>query len=171
MKSYTFTLPKNNNSAKTYKQILMDRVVNAYPWMTVESKIDYPYSDYGIEHAGAGDFITLGLSKRHNISWLPKRCVECPFKCWNDNTINFDLETEFFKAIAALDAYAKENYPFEKDYDYETEFGTPIKIFDNFIQIGYDVIPIAKGSLDYLKPKTKKTIIDITIKIKKHGLF
>ena len=36
MKSYTFTLPKNTKSAKTYKESLMDRVINAYPWMTVE---------------------------------------------------------------------------------------------------------------------------------------
>lgn len=171
MKSYTFTLPKNTKTAKTYKESLMDRVINAYPWMTVESKSDYPYSDNGIEYAGAGDMITLGLSKTHNISWLPEECANCPFKCWGDDVINFDLETEFYKAIAALDSYAKENYPFEKDYDFEDEFGTPIKIFDNFIQIGYEVIPIATGSLNYLKPKTKKTIIDITIKIKKCGLF
>lgn len=171
MKSYTFTLPKNTKTAKTYKESLMDRVINAYPWMTVESKSDYPYSNNGIEYAGAGDMITLGLSKTHNISWLPEECANCPFKCWGNDVINFDLETEFYKAIAALDSYAKENYPFEKDYDFEDEFGTPIKIFDNFIQIGYEVIPIATGSLNYLKPKTKKTIIDITIKIKKCGLF
>ena len=71
----------------------------------------------------------------------------------------------------ALDIYAKKNYPFKKDYDFEDEFGTPIKIFDNFVQIGYEIIPIATGSLNHLKSKTKKTIIDITIKIKNRGLF
>ena len=138
MKSYTFTLPKNTKSAKTYKESLMDRVINAYPWMTVESKSDYPSCSYGIEYAGAGDIITLGLSKTHNIGWLPKECANCPF---------------------------------DVDYDFKDEFGTPVKIFDNFVQIGYEVIPIAFGSLNYLKPKTKKTIIDITINIKKRGLF
>lgn len=171
MKSYTFTLPKNTKSAKTYKESLMDRVINAYPWMTVESKSDYPSCSYGIEYAGAGDIITLGLSKTHNIGWLPKECANCPFKCWGDNVINFDLETEFFKAINALDIYTKEHCPFDVDYDFKDEFGTPVKIFDNFVQIGYEVIPIAFGSLNYLKPKTKKTIIDITINIKKRGLF
>lgn len=171
MKSYTFTLPKNKKSAKTYKESLMDRVINAYPWMTVESKIDYPFSDFGIEFAGPGDAITLGLSKTHDISWLPEACLTCPFTCYGDDVINFDLETEFFKAISALDDYAKEHCPFDVDYDFKDVFGTPIKIFDNFIQIGYDVIPIAMGSLNHLKPKTKKTIIDITINIKKRGLY
>ena len=82
MKSYTFTLPKNTKSAKTYKESLMERVINAYPWMTVESKSDYPSCSYGIEYAGAGDIITLGLSKTHNIGWLPKECANCPFKSW-----------------------------------------------------------------------------------------
>lgn len=171
MKTYTFTLPKKENTAKTYKESLMKRVVTAYPWMTVESKSDYPSCDYGIEYAGAGDYITLGLSKTHNIGWMPKECASCPFKCWGDNVINFDLETEFYNAMNALNLYAKENYPFIKDYDFEDEFGTPIKIFDNFVQIGYDIIPIATGSLNYLKPKTKKTIIDIVIKIKNKNWF
>ena len=39
----------------------------------------------------------------------------------------------------ALDIYAKKNYPFKKDYDFDDEFGTPIKIFDNFVQIGYEI--------------------------------
>ena len=37
MKTYTFKLPKNNNSADIYKEKLMKRVINAYPWLTVES--------------------------------------------------------------------------------------------------------------------------------------
>jgi hypothetical protein len=180
MKTYTFTLPKNNNSAKIYKEKLMDRIITAYPWMTVESKCDYPYSNDGIEYASAGDMITLGVSKTHNVSWLPKEIYTNKtaeelakelFGFDPYNNINFDLETEFYKAINALNVYANEHYPFEKDYDYVDEFGTPIKIFDNFIQIGYEIIPIAAGSLNHLKPKTKKTIIDITIKIKNRGLY
>ena len=102
---------------------------------------------------------------------MSEECANCPFKCFTDGSINFDLEKEFFSAMNALDIYAKKNYPFKKDYDFEDEFGTPIKIFDNFVQIGYEIIPIATGSLNHLKPKTKKTIIDITIKIKNRGLF
>lgn len=165
MKTYTFTLPKNN-TAKTYKEKLMDRMITAYPWLTAESKIDYPYHGYGVEYAGAGDIITLGVSKTHDIGWLPGGAY-----AFTTDNCNFDLETEFFKAVKAIDIYAKSHYPFEKDYDFEDEFGTPVKIFDNFIQIGYDIIPIATGSLNHLKPKTKKLILDITIKVKNRGWF
>lgn len=179
MKTYTFTLPKNNDSAKIYKEKLMDRIITAYPWMTVESKIDYPYSDDGIEYAGAGDMITLGVSKTHNVSWLPKEIYtnytseQLALKLFGFNpydNINFNLETEFEEALKALKNYACGHCPF-KDYDFENEFGTPVKIFDNFVQIGYDIIPINAGSLNYLKPKTKKTIINIIIKIKNRGLY
>lgn len=169
MKTYTFELPKKKDTAKAYKDALMERVITAYPWLTIDSKFDYPKSNLGIEYATAGDTITLGLSKTHNVSWLPKECNMCPLNYLCDNT-NYNLETEFFKAMNALDLYAKAHCPI-KDYDFEDIFGTPIKIFDNFIQIGYEVIPIKHGSLDYLKSNTKKTIIDITIKIKNRGLF
>lgn len=168
MKTYTFTLSKNNNSAETYKNELMKRVITAYPWLTIDSKFDYPKSDIGIEYASAGDLITLGLSNKHNVSWIPCNCAKCPFI--NDTT-NFDLETEFPLAMQALKAYAEANKPFDSEYDFEDMFGTPIKFFDYFVQIGYDIIPFEIGTIKNLKPKTKKTIINIIIKIKNNGLY
>lgn len=140
--TYTFTLPKKNNSANTYKESLADKILNAYPWLggkkEKKTTVDLYLLDTIPTNLGytANDF----LSNRYN------------------------LEDEFFKAIAGLSSLAK-------DYDFEDEFGTPIRIFDNFVQIGYDIIPIMPGSLNHLKPKTKKTIIDITIKIKNNGWF
>ena len=180
MKTYTFKLPKNNNSAKLYKDKLMNRIITAYPWMTIDSKFDYPYSKTGIEYAEGGDTITLGVSKNFNISWFPKEIYNDPdvtkiaYKLYGFNpytNINFDLETEFNTAILALSAYAKENCPYKLDYDFKNEFGTPIKIFDNFIQIGYDIIPIESGSLNYITPKVKKNVINLIIKIKNRGLY
>lgn len=54
-------------------------------------------------------------------------------------------------------------------YDFELIDGTPVKLFSDEIQIGYDLIPI-KNNYTYadftaLKPKAKKTIIDIYIKL------
>lgn len=137
---YLFTLPKKNNtSAFNNKNILADKILNAYPWLGKKKEdkeiFDYYYLDTISCPAG----------------------TKCPFNI-------SDLEDEFFKFMSALSVTAK-------DYDFEDEFGTPIRIFDNFVQIGYDVIPITPGSLNHLKPKTKKTIIDITIKLKNSGLF
>lgn len=172
MKTYTFTLPKTENKAKKYKNDLMERVIKAYPWLTIDSTFDYPKSTSGVEFAKAGDFITLGISPTHNVSWASSTCANCPcFKECFGSSVNFDLETEFLPAMNALKTYAFENFPMKKDYDFEDEFGTPIKIFDNFVQIGYDIIPIQYGSLNHLKPKTKKIILDIVIKIKKNGWY
>lgn len=142
MKTYTFTLPKKNNSANNYKESLADKILNAYPWL-------------GGKTEPKTEIIDLYLSD----NTIPK------FYTVNDFLTNkYNLESEFFKALNSLSSYAK-------DYDFEDEFGTPIRIFDNFVQIGYEVIPITPGSLNYLKQKTKKTIIDITVKIKNNGLF
>lgn len=169
MKKYTFTLPKNNDTAKIYKEALMNRVINAYPWLTVESSTDYPYSTNGIKYAKASDYITLGMSNKFDISWFPKEEIIIPSNYID--VVNYNLETEFFKAINALDTYAKLHSPKYFDYDFKDIFGTPVKIFDNFVQIGYEIIPIVTGSLNHLKPNTKKTIIEITINLKKRGLF
>ena len=80
MKTYTITLPKKEDTAKIYKDNLLKRVITAYPWLTVDSKFDYPYSNNGVEYASAGDVITLGLSNTHKVSWHPKECTNSPFK-------------------------------------------------------------------------------------------
>lgn len=140
MTTYTFSLPKKNKntiSANTYKESLADKILNAYPWL--DSKKDTKK-----------EIIDLYMISNP----IPK------FYTANDFLTNkYNLESEFFNALTSLSSYAK-------DYDFKDEFGTPIRIFDNFVQIGYEVIPITPGSLNYLKPKTKKTIIDITVKIK-----
>lgn len=176
MKTYTFKLPKNNDSAKNYKDALMGRVINAYPWLTAESKFDYPYSNDGIEYATGGDYLTLGVSKTHNLSWLPRVTGETGFAASllgfdRYNNVNFDLETEFSSALAALNRYAVANHPFDLGYDFTDMLGQPVKIYDNFIQIGYEVIHTTPGYFRFLKPKQKKLIIDITIKVKNNRLF
>lgn len=56
--------------------------------------------------------------------------------------------------------------PSYDDYDFELGDGTPVKIYSDFIQVGYDIIP--RNSFTYfadLTPKKKKTIIEIITKI------
>ena len=185
MKTYKFKFPKDNNSAKMYKEALMSRVVNAYPWLTAESKSDYPYSQDGIEYMRAGDYMTLGCSDKFDISWMPACAEENPlitgiifnstnrynelYKFYEAHEI--DLEKDFNSALRALNIYANNHKIDNLDYDFKDIFGEPVFIHDNFIQIGYEVIPIAFGSLNHLKPNKKKTIINITIKVKMNGLI
>ena len=45
MKTYTFTLPKTTDNAKKYKNSLIERVITAYPWLTIDSSFDFPKSN------------------------------------------------------------------------------------------------------------------------------
>lgn len=75
---------------------------------------------------------------------------------------------DFDEFIEAMNYLAGLN-TLKDTYDYELTDGTPVKIFSDEIQIGYDLIPIKRGYTltDYaaLQPKTTKTIIDIYIKL------
>lgn len=136
---------------------------------TFTSKKNNTFSANNYKNTIANKFLNAypWLGKKHEEKFTLDTLFTIPKTTYTaedffNNTYN--LEEEFFKAFAGIKTYAK-------DYDFEDEFGNPIRIFDNFIQIGYDVIPIIPGSLNHLKPKTKKTIIDITIKIKNNGWF
>lgn len=128
MKKYTFSFPKNN-AKDIYKEKLMNRVINAYPWM-IEEKKEEPKYDMYVTASG-----------------------------------NWFTDAVFCSSMEWLGEYAKHN-SLSDEYDFEDIFGTPIKIFNNFVQIGYDIIPIAPGSLNHLKKETKKTVLEILIKIK-----
>lgn len=59
--------------------------------------------------------------------------------------------------------------PEEKKYDFKLDDGTPVKFYDDRIQIGYEVIPFGHTLFSYTPEKTKKikkTITDIYINIK-----
>ncbi len=138
----TYKFTFPKNNDNKYKNSLADKVLNAYPWLGGKKKNKTTF-----------DFCLHDSHSKPNDKYYTA-----------DNFNTDDLEKEFFNIISTMS-------PLAKDYDFEDEFGTPIRIFDNFVQIGYDIIPIIPGSLNHLKPKTKKTIIDIVIKIKNSSLF
>jgi len=72
----------------------------------------------------------------------------------------------FYKACEFLSKYNSG----KDEYDYELADGTPVRIFDDEIQIGYDVIPFdyiltPSKYAQFFTPKKKKLIIDIAIKM------
>lgn len=95
-----------------------------------------------------------------------------PAKPKKKTTIEIEI-TKKKKAPKTLSIFEMLNYLSalnEKDsYDGLTEDGTPFKIYDNFIQVGYDYIPFTASSffIDKLKPATKKNIIEIYIDLTK----
>lgn len=90
----------------------------------------------------------------------------CPNNKKERTTINGIDILDFANACALLS-----RTPNPKDtYDFELPDGTPVRIFDDEIQVGYDLIP--KSYLfeptkyyDFFTPKQKKIVIDIALKM------
>lgn len=151
MKTYTFKINKNNNNRSynsnnySLKDTIASNLANKYSWF------DAPVSKSTVT------YIT-GNSNSY---------VDSLYESFNFNN-------DYAKALAILDNYGKKNFFHSSDnvdeYDYEID-GIPVRIFNNMIQIGYTIIPMKAASSYYfaLKPEVKKTIVDITIKIKKSG--
>lgn len=83
----------------------------------------------------------------------------------NKRDLDFRRYDDFIKAMEYFS-----NYDDEDTYDFLLDDGTPVKIFADEIQIGYDLIPrtrMTESIFNGLSAKTKKNIIDIYIKIRK----
>lgn len=76
---------------------------------------------------------------------------------------------DFISACKFLDNYKKNHYFGKDEYDFELADGTPVRIFDDEIQIGYDLFDFDQlFAPDFHIPeKKKKLIIDIAIKLNK----
>lgn len=158
MKSFTITLPNSKADSKgIYKNYLLKRLLLSYPELTIDG-IDSPESEYSYQYIGPNDQILFGIqpyslcdvSKCKNFRY-------CPFF---EREENYNIATDFERAMKKLDDYYKEKYGYKKLYDFKLPDGTPVKEYQNFIQIGYNIIP--KNNMYYylnnLRNKEKSVI-------------
>ena len=93
----------------------------------------------------------------------------------NNKTINITVS-----GTKAKNAYEPDYNTFEKavnyllhknggdTYDFKLDDGTPVKLFDDELQIGYELFPLTEGTMflyNTLSESSKKNIIDIYINI------
>ena len=93
----------------------------------------------------------------------------------NNKTIDITIS-----GLKAKNAYAPDYDTFEKavsylhhknggdTYDFKLDDGTPVKLFDDELQIGYELFPLTEGTMylyKALSESSKKNIIDIYINI------
>lgn len=165
MKKYTFSFDNNNTTrsnnitipSTNYSEIIDDII-------RTNIKKNNPYLFGGtIDNDYYSDIIITPSTKKTidiNITLPKKKTIII------DTTKSTDSFSEFMKALKFIS-----NFNFEKDdYDFKLDDGTPIKIFADEIQIGYDLIPLnglTKSIYDALSESAKKSIIDIYIEIKK----
>lgn len=139
MKSFTISMPNMKADSKgVYKNYLLKRLLLSYPELTIDG-IDSSESDYNYQYIGPNDRIIFGPSPYSRCD-ISKYCNlrYCPFF---NITENYNIATDFEKAMKKLDDYYKEKYGYKKLYDFKLPDGTPVKEYQNFIQIGYNIIP------------------------------
>jgi len=162
MKKFIFTLPKKNEDPEgSLKKYLINKVAKKYNWLSLDGIDEPKLNVLGIQYAGPSDYLTFGISTKHNVSWAPTHSYHPAII----DADKFDLYHDFFAAMERLDKYAKINHPFyvEHDYDYKNIFGMPVKVYPTFIQVGYNIIPRNKPSFfDTVDEKTRLTLVHIS---------
>ena len=96
-------------------------------------------------------------------------CVKCPFA--NDTLdLRYDGLSEFDLALRKINAFAEWLEKQEKDPGYDFLYGnTPVRIYQNFIQIGNTILPLndVYSSLNRFKKEKQENYINIIINISK----
>ena len=162
MKSFTIGMPSAAIDSKgIYKNFLLKRLLQSYPELVIDG-IDTEETPYSYQYIGPNDKIMFG-------PYRYSRCDVSKFKglrYWFAPK-NYDMATEFELAMKKLDDYYKEMMEGEKRYyDFKLPDGTPVKEYQNFIQIGYNMIP-KKGYRNYFSnlSNKSKTVINNAITI------
>lgn len=151
MKIYTFDFnsKKNNYSFRNKSnasKILDDFILSGISKTRTSGIIDPDYDE------------TIIIPRKKNININININKKKP-------TLDYTRYSDFLKAMNFFS-----NYNNEDTYDFLLDDGTPVKFFDDEIQIGYDLIPRTRMTESFFKTlpsKTKKDIINIYLKISK----
>ena len=165
METFTITLPnKKADSKGIYKNYLLKRLLMSYPELTIDG-IDSKETDNSYQYIGPNNSVLFGANYYSKCDVAKYReCHYCPFF---NNPKNYNIATDFELAMKKLDDYYKQKYGYKKLYDFKLADGTPIKEYQNFIQIGHNIIP--KNNIYYtlnnMREKDRKTINNFIITI------
>lgn len=159
MKSFTITLPNKKADARgVYKQYLLNQLNNSYPELTIDG-IDGPETETSYQYIGPGERVGFGCNPRYHVS----KCM-CPF---NNNCCNYNLATDFERALKKLHDYAEmRNLP--RGYDYKIG-GLPVREYDSYVQVGNTIIPKRNNiyCLENLSPYQRKFVLNFIMVVNK----
>lgn len=95
--------------------------------------------------------------------YCPGKCHNCPFQCAKKKTV-YDEWNELMMLLERLAAKSK------PDYDYKDIFGRPVRIFPNFVQVGYEIIPrfVEVSTYEKLTIETRDLMIEVISHSKKY---
>lgn len=154
----TYTFDITNNTKKNPSNNIFTKSINSIISSNLKKIAPYLYED-------SEDEIILATKA------TPKKTkkiidIEITLPGTKKSPAKPDFAT-FSKALATL---LKNKNDYEDIFDFKLEDGTPIALFSDEIQIGYELIPLNEGTkriYDILSNSRKKEIIDIYINITK----
>lgn len=172
MKRFTIGLPNTNVDKKgTFKANILKAIAEQFPFFKW-NKNDNDKT-HSIEYAGPTDRLIFDLNNFKN-----QRFYAFNKQFWNPFNVNDELyynskplteckhysPAELSIAMYKLHKYAEEYNSYLQDpgYDFINEFGEPVRIYKDFIQIGDHIIPF-KSYNCYFANNTKTTKQDINI--------
>lgn len=157
---YTFNISKNttnnttkSNNTKSNNNELLNALLDADLLSRINNMSDYIFEKKSPEIS------TYSYNKKRTIDINID--INTPKKTKSIKP-DFDTFCKAFSYLMSSDSY--------DTYDFKLDDGTPIKLFADEIQIGYELIPLNGGSkriYDMLSDSKKKEIIDIYIDITK----
>lgn len=152
MKTFTITLPnKKADSEGVYKNYLLKRLLLSYPELTIDG-IDSEETENSYQYLGPNSRIMFGANYYSKCDVAKyQTCKYCPFY---EEPKDYNIATSFERAMKKLDEYYKQKYGYKKLYDFKLSDGTPVKEYQNFIQIGYNIIP--KNNISYTLNNMKR---------------
>ena len=158
MKKFYIQLPSENKDPKgLLKKYLVEKILGRSPWLSFAG-IDTPSVNRGVQYAGPKDYIVFDPNAEFDVNWATYDDLAESTKA----IPTYNLYDNFTAAIEKLEHYARAKHPFfsKPDYDFKY-FGQPVKVFDNYVQIGYDIIP-RNNVRFYLSSLPEKSINNIT---------
>jgi hypothetical protein len=172
---FTIKFPRKKVDPKgTYKNYLLHRLIDSYPELLIAG-IDNnnEYDPRGYQYVGPSEEILIVNEIDRPKGYMNVMGISNRFrKNMTRNGVNvpeFDLGTEPQKIMAMIDRLIKRQNGYKKLYDFKLPDGTPVKEYDNFIQVGFEIIP-KEGTYRFLETlnKTNKkrvTTIEETLRI------
>lgn len=180
MTSFTIQLPKYKlDSNGTIKNRIMNAIQEKLPfakWHGIHTPEDKKFS---IAYAGPNDYLGVTNFNNHACFYaLNKKffnpCIKysalCPFAKSELDLNNYNGLTEFDLAMRKINKYAQWLKEQEEDPGYDFIYmGQPVRIYQNFIQIGNTILPLNNitSSLNRFKKDKKDNIINIIINVSK----
>lgn len=157
MKTFTIGLPNNFDDNKgSIKNYILKTIAEQFPFFKWNQNKNEKY--FNLQYAGPSDHLAFEIGEEPKFYALNKRFWN-PFIKRPNTTTNYSAY-DVAKAMRKLREYAEQYNDYLKDpgYDFINQYGEPVRIYHNFIQIGDNIIPFKKHGFYSFSPKKEENI-------------